>query len=96
MIVTRDTVLTYAEGIPDNYDWVPASTPDPRVPLMAPDIARRFNNFIPQKLITENRLSTTSAARDCYVLRRNSRKLQELMIDFAYNMTKTYGVTQEI
>ena len=57
---------------------------------------RRFFNSIPSKLEEEKRLSTTSAARDCFVYRRNSRKLQETMIDYSYNIVKLFNVTQEV
>ena len=57
---------------------------------------RRFFNFIPDKILSENRLSSTSAARDCYVFRRNSRKLQETLVDYSYNLVRMFNITQEV
>lgn len=92
------TNLLYPEGLPSTIPDTSADVID--IQNMTEDERitrnRRFFNFVPTVLISENRLSTTSSARDCYVYRRNSRRLQETLIDYSYNLTRMFNITQEV
>jgi hypothetical protein len=48
---------------------------------------RRNKLFIPTSV--KELLSDNSSARECFVLRKNSRKMQELMISYAYTIMTT-------
>lgn len=92
-----NAVLTYPEGLPAQLPESQAVQPDAN--LFATEkmnIVRRFHNMIPTNLISDGRLSTTSNAKDCFVYRRNSRQLQELMVDYAYNVVRAFNLTQEV
>lgn len=92
------TSLLYPEDLPDTIPNTTVTSID--VNNMSNDERitrnRRFFNSIPSRLEEEKRLSTTSTARDCFVYRRNSRKLQETLIDYSYNIVKLFNVTQEV
>lgn len=92
-----NAILTYPEGLPANLPESQVVQPDPFLAeTQKMNIVRRFNNMIPSNLITEGRLSSTSAAKDCFVYRRNSRLMQELMVDFSYNVVRAFNLTQEV
>lgn len=90
-------ILTYPEGLPAQLPE--SQVVDPDANLAETDkmnVVRRFNNMIPTVLISDQRLSTTSNAKDCFVYRRNSLKLQQLMVDYAYNVVRAFNLTQEV
>jgi hypothetical protein len=92
-----NAVLTYPEGLPASLPESQVVQPDEN--LMSSEkmnIVRRFHNMIPTILISDGRLSTTSNPKDCFVYRRNSRQLQELMVDFSYNVVRAFNLTQEV
>jgi len=90
-------ILTYPEGLPAQLPE--SQVVDPDANLVETDkmnVVRRFNNMIPTVLISDQRLSTTSNAKDCFVYRRNSLKLQQLMVDYSYNVVRAFNLTQEV
>jgi len=90
-------ILTYPEGLPAQLPE--SQVVDPDANLAETDkmnVVRRFNNMIPTVLISDQRLSTTSNAKDCFVYRRNSLKLQQLMVDYSYNVVRAFNLTQEV
>ncbi len=92
-----NAVLTYPEGLPAQLPESQIVRPDEN--LLETDkmnVVRRFHNMIPTNLISDGRLSTTSVAKDCFVYRRNSRKMQELLVDYAYNVVRAFNLTQEV
>lgn len=95
--MNRDAILNYPEGLPASLPESQVVSPDPVGNSVSNiNIVRRFNNMIPSILISDNRLSTTSNPKDCFVFRRNSMKMQELLIDFSYNFKRAYNLTQEV
>lgn len=91
------SVLTYPEGLPATLPESQIVQPDANlVDTQKMNIVRRFHNMIPTILISDGRLSTTSAAKDCFVYRRCSRQMQELMVDYAYNVVRAFNLTQEV
>lgn len=92
-----NAVITYPEGLPAKLPESQIVRPDANLDkTQKMNIVRRFHNMIPSILISDGRLSTTSAAKDCFVYRRNSRRMQELMVDYSYNVVRTYNLTQEV
>lgn len=92
-----DAVITYPEGLPETLPVSQVVQPDENLAeTQKMNIVRRFHNMIPTILISDGRLSTTSNAKDCFVYRRNSRKMQELMVDFSYNVVRAFNLTQEV
>ena len=92
-----NAVITYPEGLPAKLPESQIVRPDANLDkAQKMNIVRRFHNMIPSILISDGRLSTTSAAKDCFVYRRNSRKMQELMVDYAYNVVRAFNLTQEV
>jgi len=90
-------VLTYPEGLPAQLPVSQIVQPDESLAeTQKMNIVRRFNNMIPTVLISDQRLSTTSAAKDCFVYRRNSLQMQQLMVDYAYNVVRAFNLTQEV
>lgn len=97
MANTASTILSYPEGLPDTLPESQVVQPDlSDASIQQINIVRRFNNMIPSTLVSDQRLSTTSAAKDCFVYRRNSLLMQQLMVDFAYNVVKAFNLTQEV
>lgn len=96
-MASYDTVLSYPEGLPAVMPESQVVEPDPYLAeVQKMNIVRRFNNMIPSVLISDQRLSTTSAAKDCFVYRRNSLQMQQLMVDFSYNVVRAFNLTQEV
>lgn len=92
-----NSILTYPEGLPATLPVSQVVQPDANLAETDKmNLVRRFNNMIPSNLVSDQRLSTTSAAKDCFVYRRNSRQLQELMVDFSYNVVRAFNLTQEV
>lgn len=92
-----NSVLTYPEGLPATLPESQIVQPDANLAdTQKMNIVRRFHNMIPTNLISDGRLSTTSAAKDCFVYRRCSRQMQELMVDYAYNVVRAFNLTQEV
>jgi hypothetical protein len=92
-----NAVLTYPEGLPNKLPESQIIQPDANLEkTQKMNIIRRFHNMIPSILISDGRLSSTSNAKDCFVYRRNSRRMQELMIDYAYNVVRAFNLTQEV
>lgn len=92
-----NAILTYPEGLPAQLPESQVVEPDANLAeTQKMNVVRRFNNMIPTVLISDQRLSTTSNARDCFVYRRNSLKLQQLMVDYAYNVVRAFNLTQEV
>lgn len=92
-----NAVLTYPEGLPDKLPESQIVQPDANLEdTQKMNIVRRFHNMIPTNLVSDGRLSTTSNPKDCFVYRRNSRQMQELMIDYAYNVVRAFNLTQEV
>jgi len=92
-----NAVLTYPEGLPAKLPESQVVRPDANlVDTEKMNIVRRFHNMIPTVLISDGRLSTTSNPKDCFVYRRNSRKMQELFVDYAYNVVRGFNLTQEV
>jgi hypothetical protein len=90
-------ILTYPEGLPAKLPESQVVQPDESLAeTQKMNIVRRFNNMIPTVLISDQRLSTTSAAKDCFVYRRNSLQMQQLMVDYAYNVVRAFNLTQEV
>ena len=46
--------------------------------------------------VPDSSLSDTSNARDCFVLRKNSKKFQQFALNYAYNIMKTKVLSGEI
>ncbi|EBX1873523.1 hypothetical protein Arash_gp9 [Salmonella phage Arash] len=92
-----NAVLTYPEGLPAQLPESQVVQPDANlIDTQKMNIVRRFHNMIPTNLISDGRLSTTSNPKDCFVYRRNSRQMQELMVDYAYNVVRAFNLTQEV
>ncbi len=92
-----NAVITYPEGLPAKLPESQIVRPDANLDkAQKMNIVRRFHNMIPSILISDGRLSTTSAAKDCFVYRRNSRRMQELMVDYSYNVVRAFNLTQEV
>jgi hypothetical protein len=92
-----NAVLTYPEGLPAQLPESQVVQPDANLmDTQKMNIVRRFHNMIPTNLISDGRLSTTSNPKDCFVYRRNSRQMQELMVDYAYNVVRAFNLTQEV
>lgn len=92
-----NAVITYPEGLPAALPVSQVVQPDANLAeTQKMNIVRRFHNMIPTILISDGRLSTTSNAKDCFVYRRNSRQMQELMVDFSYNVVRAFNLTQEV
>ena len=92
-----NAVITYPEGLPAKLPESQIVRPDANLDkAQKMNIVRRFHNMIPSILISDGRLSTTSSAKDCFVYRRNSRRMQELMVDYAYNVVRAFNLTQEV
>ena len=92
------TQLLYPEGLPSTIPDTTDNSIDVNNMSEYETLTRnrRFFNFIPDNILSENRLSSTSSARDCYVFRRNSRKLQETLVDYSYNLVRMFNITQEV
>lgn len=92
-----NAILTYPEGLPAALPESQAVAPDENLAdIQKMNVVRRFHNMIPTILISDGRLSTTSAAKDCFVYRRNSRQMQELLVDYSYNVVRAFNLTQEV
>lgn len=92
-----NAILTYPEGLPAALPESQVVQPDANLAdTQKMNIVRRFHNMIPTNLISDGRLSTTSNPKDCFVYRRNSRQMQELMVDYAYNVVRAFNLTQEV
>ena len=92
-----NAVITYPEGLPAKLPESQIVRPDANLDkAQKMNIVRRFHNMIPSILISDGRLSTTSSAKDCFVYRRNSRRMQELMVDYSYNVVRAFNLTQEV
>lgn len=90
-------ILTYPEGLPATLPESLVVDPDANLAEVDKmNVVRRFNNMIPSVLISDQRLSTTSHAKDCFVYRRNSLKMQQLMVDYSYNVVRAFNLTQEV
>lgn len=57
--------------------------------------ARRFQYALPSIAVTENLLSDTSDAKQCFIHRKNSRKLQKHLLNYAMVVVGTFNVTLE-
>lgn len=55
----------------------------------------RRNNYI-NIVDIEKKMSSTSDARECYVNRRNSKKFQQFMFNYAYTIVKSDILSGEI
>lgn len=92
-----NAVLTYPEGLPATLPESQVVHPDENLTeTQKINTVRRFHNMIPTNLISDGRLSTTSHPKDCFVYRRNTREMQELLVDYAYNVVRAFNLTQEV
>lgn len=57
---------------------------------------RRWSYAIPKEIYNGGYLSTTSSAKDCFVLRRCSRLMQDYLMNYAYMVVTSFNLTQEV
>lgn len=56
---------------------------------------RRFLHTLPSVVYNEDMLSGTSKAEDCFIYRKNSRRLQTFLVSYVLILAKSYNVTVE-
>lgn len=88
---------TYGEGIESLPKVSEAINANPQE-ISGNDVvirSRRFQYALPSIAITHKLLSDTSNAKDCFIHRKNSRKLQKHLLNYAMVVVGTFNITLE-
>lgn len=94
------SVMVYPEWSPSDVDStskvVGSSDAQGELDSTGINTVRRWSYAIPKEIYDGGYLSKTSNAKDCFVLRRCSRLMQDYLMNYTYMVVTSFNLTQEV